>query len=365
MPMLDTGIQAIEGSVTKALTQFGSSFELEDFTPQVVERGPVTPQFLTTLLTGIDREDFMTSNTYKYDAMTRTSVLPSGKQFTGFGPRANKDKPKTYRWGIPSFGISGNVEVADYANKRQVGTENTVDSEMIHLERLDRKMAEAWDLFNEQQLLTLLTTDTNDVAGGPFDEYNFYTEIVGGSRAVADIDFSDDTVDQMEQLRAQKKLLKEEAIRAGEINSKIIVLCGSNFFKEVLTIEKNEGLARDLKGTYDFASQEVTSDTIGTQTFEVDNFVSELCGLHFFDHTMDIGGVSIGADDAYMIPVGAEQFIRKAYAPAMTREYANTEALSAYSWVNIDDRNGITRWEESNFLMSLVNPRLIRKMTVA
>lgn len=359
-----TGIQSIGEDVTKALTQFGTSFELEDMTEGLLERKPVKPQMLTSLLVGLEQTEFKDSNTFKYESMEHTSVLPTGKQFTGVGPRVNKDKPKTYRWGIPSFGISGNVAPADYANKRQAGTVNTVDSEAVHLARIEEKMATAWDLFSEQQLLTLLTTDTNDVAGGPFDEYNFYTEIVGGSRSAASIEFSDNTVDQFEQIRAQKKLLKEEMIKSGELGNDFICVCGGNFFAEILTLEKNDSLARPLAGT-DFASQEVTTRVFGGEDFGVDYFASKNCGVTFIEYPIDIGGVSIGADDAYLIPVRANDFIRKAHAPAMTRTYANTTALAAYSWANIDDRNGVTRWEESNYLMAMVNPRLLRKMVVA
>lgn len=360
-----TAIQGIEQDVTKALSQFGSSFELEDFTGDLIERRPVKPQLLSTILVGLEQTRYMDSNTFKYDAFDHTSVLPAGKQFTGIGDRVNKDKPKTYRWGIGSFGISGNVAVQDYANKRAPGTQSDVDTEAMHVMRMERKMADAWELFNEQQLVTLLTTDTNDSAGGPFDEYNFYTQIVGGSRPTASIAFSNSAIDQMEQIRAQKKLLKEEMIKSGEMADEFVCVCGGNFFGAALDIEKNESLGRPLKGAYDFASQEVTSGEIGSESFKVDNFKSELCGVTFIDYTADIGGVAIGADDAYLIPVRASNFILKAHAPAMTREYANTTALSAYAWVNVDDRNGITRWEESNFLMAMVNPRLMRKMVKA
>ena len=360
-----TQIQGIGEDVTKALSQFGSSFELEDFTSDVIERKPVKPQLLSTLLVGLEQTRYMNSNTFKYDAFDHTSVLPSGKQFTGVGPRANKDKPRTYRWEIPSFGISGNVAPADYANRRLPGTENEVDTEAQHTIRLGDKMNGSWDLFNEQQLLTLITTDSNYVAGGPFTSHDFYGEVVGGSRTAANITFSDANVDQFEQIRAQKKLLKEEMIKSGEMVDEFVCICGGNFFGATLDLEKNESLGRPLKGAYDFASQEVTSGPIGTESFKVDNFKSENCGVTFIEYTIDIGGISIGADDAYLIPVRASQFILKAHAPAMTRQYANTEALSMYSWVSVDDRAGITRWEESNFLMAMVNPRLMRKMTVA
>lgn len=359
-----THIQGIEGDVTKALSQYGTSFELEDFTGDVIERRPSKPKFLSTLLVGLQQQRFMDSNTFKYDAFDHTSVLPSGIQASGFGARVNKDKADTYRWEIPYFGISGNVAIEDYANKRLPGTQATPDNAMAHMARMEKKMTDAWELFSEQQLIKLITTDSNDVAGGPSTSFNFYTEVVGGSRSTADITFSVATDDVFEQMRTQKKLLKEEMIRAGEVGDEFVCVCGGNFFQKALDREKNESLARPLKGSFDFASEEVGTETI-SESFKVDNFLSENCGIRFVEYSIDIGGATIGADDAYLIPVRAENFILKAYAPALDSEYVNTTALPMYAWSNEHRREGITRWEQSNFLMAMTNPRLMRKMTTA
>ena len=90
----------------------------------------------------------------------------------------------------------------------------------------------------------------------------------------------------------------------------------------------------------------------------VENFKSTNCGITFVEYPVSIDSVGIGADNAYLIPVRADNFILKGFAPAMTREYANTTALNHYAWVNVDDREGITRWEESNYLLAMANPRL-------
>lgn len=360
-------IKAVSGqeqTITKALQQVqGSDFFLENSTA-LIERREVKPQLLTALLGGVDTKDYFNTNTFKYDNINHGNALPKGKSFTEHGGRVAKDKPFTARWEIGSFGISGDVAPADYIGRRKAGSTDFL-SEADVLATLTAKMGGAWDLFEEQQYLNLITTDTNDVAGGPFQAYNFYTDIVGGSRSVANIEFSNAAVEPMKQIRAQKQLLSQELIKSGETQVRTIVLCGDNFFNAALEEEANSDLARPLKSTFDFASQEVTSSNVDGSGYMVDNFDSALCGVTFVNYSANIGGVTIGDDDAYMIPVSATNFIRTGYAPAQTREFANTIAMEKYSWSGASDRQGVVSAEESNFLKAMVNPRLLRKMVAA
>lgn len=338
----------------------GSGFELETMAP-LIERRQVKPQLLTSLLTGVSQTDTFTSDTFVYDEIEYNNALPSGKAYSGYGPDVEKEKAKSFRWAIPSFGISGNVQAKDWANRRQIGTTATPDNEARHLSILNQKMGDAWDLFREQQLISLITTDSNDVAGGPFESYNFYTGIVTGTRATKDIDFDSTTVDPIQELRNEKKFLQQEMIRAGELTSNFVMICGDTFFAERLELEEQEDLARPLLSDFDFQSEEVTSGIIGSQSFQVDNFVGARDGIRYVQYSATIGSSSIGDNDAYLIPVQANNFIRVGYAPSQDRENANTDALEMYGWTNTD-RLGINAWQESNYLAAMVNPRMLRKL---
>lgn len=359
-----SGVQSkeFEQEVTKAVMPVqGSDFALEDST-DLVERREVKPRLITALMDPVANTETFTTNTFVYDEINYGNALPSGKAFSGFGPRVQKDKPFKARWEIGSFGISGNVAPQDYINRRKAGSRDFL-TEADVLNQVTDKMGDAWDLFKEQQYVHLITTDTNLVAGGPFEAYDFYAQIVGGSRSAASIDFSSGTTDVIKQIRAQKKLLEQEALRAGEPDVSVVCLCGGNFFDARLEEERKEDLARPLRSTVDLASMQVGSVSDGS--FRFDNFTGSQDGVEYIQYTGDIGGVAIGADDAYMIPVRANNFIKIGYAPAQTREYANTEALEMYSWNNVSDRQGVTVWEESNYLTAMTNPRLMRKMVAA
>lgn len=344
--------------VTKALTQFGSSFALEDFTPDVISRKPLVPQLLSTLLIGDAQKLYGNTDTFVYDSIEETAALPSNKQYTGYGDRVAKDLPETFRWAIPSFGVTGNIAVQDYANRRAIGTLNDADTEAQHVIRLEDKIRRAWDLFSEQQALYLLTTDKN-LVGDYGTEYDFYGEVLGGSRGAATKVFEDGgAIDEpFDVLRAAKRTLQIEMAKSGEILSEFVCIAGSEFFQRALDAERATSLVATLAGSYQFLPEIVTETDAG-EDFKVDNFYSTNCGIKFIEYPVSIGGTGIGSNDAYLVPVRSQTFVKQAFAPAMTREYANTEALSQYAWVNIDDREGITRWEESNYLLAMTNPRL-------
>ena len=338
----------------------GSPYELESTLP-LIERREVTPQLLSTILRGVNQKDHFVNDTFVYDSKDYGVALPAGKRYDGYGARVTKEKGVTFRFGIPSFGISGDVQAKDWANKRKLGSTSEFKTEAEVLGEVNAKIGKSWDLLAEQQLMGLITTDTSNVAGGPFESFNFYTEIIGGTRTVDNITFTNAAIDQAEQVRTIKKELAQEMLRSGDMGAEFVCVCGSNFFDAMYALELDSDNPRELRNEVDFASQEMTSDSIGTQTFKVDNFVASRSGVRFIEYTASIGGVSIGASDAYMVPVSSATFIRTGFAPAQDRENANTVAKEAYGWTS-SNRTGLVVYEESNYLTAMTNPRLMRKL---
>lgn len=338
----------------------GSPYELESTLP-LIERREVKPQLLTAILAGHNSVDHFVNDTFIYDTKEHGVTLPAGKRYEEYGGRVTKDKGVIFRWGIPSFGISGNVMAKDWANKRKLGTTNEFLSEADVLTDVNAKIGSSWDLFKEQQLMRLINTDTAGVAGGPFEAFDFYDAVIGGARPTTNITFTNATIDQAEQLRVAKKELVQEMMRSGEAVQEFVAVCGSTFFDAVHSLERNEDSARPLKSTYDFNSQEMTTDSIGTQSFQVDNFIGSRSGIRFIEYTADIGGVKIADNEARLIPVSSANFIRTGYAPAQDRDNANTVARENYGWTK-SSRTGIVVYEESNFLTAMTNPRLMVKL---
>lgn len=354
-----------EYDINKAMIQTSANgFELEDITP-LVQRTEVQPMLLTALLNAEVNSDFMQSDTYKYDETNNSTALPDGKPYSGYGPDLTKDHPKTFRFAIPSFGHRFNVRPEDYAGRRKPGTANDFLTEADVLAAMALKSDMSWAAFDELSIAQLITDDTNIVRGGPFEQFNFYTEIHGSSRPAAiDMDLGTSATEHIELFRKQRKLQAQELARVNDSSSKQIVICGDTFFNERYEIEVQESLARDLKSVFDFASEAIPTTSDGK--FSYDNFTSH-DGLTYINYGAEIiAGTKLIEDiAAYMIPIGANTLLRRVYAPARTRQYVNTQALGMYGWSSVDDRQGVTAWTESNVLYANLNPKSITHLTTS
>lgn len=347
-----------------------NGFQLNDVTT-AVRRQPVAPQLMTALFGGESDTVKLTTNKFTFDELSTEIVLPNGKRFDEFGKDIPKDKARGLSYEVGSFGIRSNVAPADYAGKRIPATEDLMNEAYL-VSEMSAKSAKSWTMFDELALVQLITTDTNITRGGPMPEYNFYTDIMGTARpAKKSMTLSNASTDHFQNFADELDELETDAEKTFNSITMPIVLCGKTFFAQRLQIEKQQGGGgsllnnRELRGM-DLASMGVPESNFGSGSgiFNYQYFDSH-DGLRYIRYTATIAGTKVIADeDAYMVPVGAENFIKMVYAPAMTRQYVGTEAQTMYGWSKEDDRAGVTMWTEKNVLPVLVNPQLIRRLTV-
>ncbi len=342
----------------------GNDFEMEDVSP-LVERTQVKPGLLTALLGGDTNDIFLQTNTIKYDELTDTIQLPGGKAFDDYGPDLQKDKPRQLIYEVGSFGLRSNVAPKDFANKRIPGTQELMDEAYL-LGKMNIKAETAWGLFDELAFAQLLTLDTNITRGGPQPVFNYHTDILGVSRPAKISMNLAGAVDHFQLFAEQLDLLETDLEKTNNTMNIPVVICGKDFFNQRLTIEKQEGLARDMRGILDLQTMEVPTSNFGSGNgrFQYQWFDS-FDGLRYIRYSASILGTKMIADaDAYMIPVGAETFLKRAYAPAQTRTHVNTTAQKRYAWSKESERNGVTMNQESNCLFMNASPQLIRALTV-
>lgn len=352
--------------VQKAVSEAqGSGFELEDITAGV-QRTQVKPTLLSTLLqsNSLVNTTHLTTNTFKYDEEELGAALPNGKAYSEYGERMGKDKPLRRYFEVPSFGISFNVKPEDYANRRKPNTTDEFLTEDDVVAKMNIKGDGAWDLFDELGLAQLITTDTNIVRGGAYEVYNYFEEIAGGTRATDFMDLSNAGIDHEQAFRNLRRQVGQSLARFNDSATTVVCICGDNFFDERYQIQKNEGLNRPIRYGVDLASEPINELDAGLAGGQYAWFDSQ-DGIRYINYGSEIiaGQKLIGDDDAYMIPVGAQSFIRVAYAPARTRTYVNTEALELYTWTGTSDRQGVSTWQESNKLFASANPQAIRKLS--
>lgn len=353
--------------VNKALSgSLGNAFEMEDITEGLTNQ-EVTPTLLTTLFLGDVTETRLSTNIVKMDETFQTLQLPNGKSFQDYGSDLQKDKPRQLIYEVGSKGVRLNVAPRDYMNKRIPHSNERQDEAYVVSLNLE-KMAKAWSLERELSLAQIITLDTNRTAGGPAPVYNFYDDIVGSSRpAKIDIDLGG-TLDVWQLMTDQQDKLIEDVEKTGNSFNGTIVLAGRNWFNARLDIEKQADLARafvNVSGILDLQTSAVKTMTDSNAKFRYQNFESAIDGILYVRYDASIlgGGAMIGANDAYMLPLGAENMFREIFAPAETRSYVNTEALTMYTFSNENERSGVNIAQESNSLIANVAPTLIRALT--
>jgi len=348
--------------VQKAMTTMqGNPWSYVDVTAST-QKGPVKPKLLTALLGGYT-ETLLTKMFY-YDQITNTAQLPSGKRYDEYGKDMPKDTAKVKYFEVPSFGARANVAPMDWYNKRIPGSTEMMNEDYLTAQMAD-KLDTAWMLHDELCFRDLLVSDVNRIDGGPFTQYNFYTDIMGGARpAKVAMELDDTNADHIALLREQKKELQTTLAGYGDGATAIIVICGDTFFEQRLDIERNESLGRPLKSSIDLASMEVDTSDWGSSTFRYDWFKGDQDGLIYINYGAEIvSGTKLIADtDAYMLPVGVTNFMGMAYAPAVVKPHLGQEAMQRYSWRTDDNRQGVTLIQESNKLAFNKKPDLIRAL---
>ena len=345
-------------SVSKAFDSIeGSGFELTEITA-AIHRQPVRPGLLTALIGGSDES--MTTDTYVFDKIEKSIVLPGGKSYTESGPDVGKDRAEKHRVAIGSYGLRSNVLPGDVSGRRKPGTQDFLTTADVVAD-MDEKIQIAWDLSEEMQWASLLTTDTNLTLGGPVPAVDWWVEIEGGTRPTAsNMNLGDPTVSHEVLFRKERLLGDQQLMRSGENASGWVVICTEDFFDNRYEIEKNLGLARPLRYGVDLASNLLPQIDMGG--FKYATFDSR-DGLTYINYGSEIiaGSPLLPvAGTAFMVPVGTQNLFSAAVAPAQTMSYVNTPGLGMYSWSNQHERRGVTVFTERNVLHTLKNPAAIR-----
>lgn len=355
-----------EVEILKGITVSDSNaWRMEDVTTPVVT-DTVNPGLLSFLLK--PEEKFGNTNVFQYDTKNLTVQLPVGK---GYHEKAQgdlkKDLPAKLTYVAPSFMARYNILPQDIVGRRKFGSEELMTIDDLTVE-MEVKMDKAWALHKEIALAQLITADTNIISGGPHTQYNFYTDIVGSARPAAqDMDLGNVGVTPTEfvnAFRRQRKLVQQEAAKAGVTAARIVCICGDDFFSKRYDIEVDAGLSRELRKTIDLASQ--APSTVTVNGFDHDMFESH-DGITYINYGSEIlaGTKLIADEDAYLFPMNVSDMIKVFYAPAQTMSWVNKTALKKYTWRKQDEFDGLTVAQESNSLYANVRPQLIKPLTTA
>lgn len=364
MSLKITEEQSLAGLDKALSTSLDNTFEMENLEFGLVERTEPKPGLLTALFGNANDDVFLETNTIKYDDMQDSVQLPGGKRFEEYGPDLKKDKARQMIYEVGSYGLRYNVAPKDYANKRQPGTQDLMDEAYLIAQMLT-KAQKSWDLFNELSYASLLTSDQNNLFGGPMPQYDYYNDVYGTARpAATDMDL-DGSVDHFALFGDVYDRQSEELDKAMSSANMRVILCGKNFYASRFQIEVQEGLAREVRGPLDLATMEVPRSNFGSGSGQFGyQWFDSHDGFRYIRYSASINGANmIGDNDAYAVPVGSDKMFKRVYAPAQDRENVNSMAQRSYAWTRTTSRTGVHVAQESNVLYANINPALIIPLT--
>lgn len=327
--------------------------------------GILVPQIGTTILN--PSINTHRGRSFIYDELTETGALPNGKLYNQKGDIMQKGSYKQHVWAIPSYGLTYAIHCADYAEKRKPGTtDQFMDFEFLNV-REEMRAQQAFDLLNELNLMSVVTTDTpNFLDGGAITPPNYYTEIVGTSRpAATSVAFSgaidtlpeyvsliEDNIDELAEIAAEKRRSVNQWV----------MLCGKNYFNAVRNLEAQVDLAREKIGT-DLAQEGVP--VMSDANYGNVRWIRGTDGVLYIKYDASIIGTRlIGANDAYLIPQGVQNMFSIELAPALTLDTVNKEAQAMYMWSEESRREAAFEFESNRLYVNRL-PQLIRKFTAA
>jgi len=357
--------QALVGMDKALSSSLQNDFEMENIGFGLIEKTKPKPMLLTAVFGNSTDNAYLETNTVKYDELTDTLQLPSGKRFEEYGNDLKKDKALQRIFEVGSFGLRYNVAPKDYANKRKPASTELMDEEYV-IAQMMKKSRQSWDLFNEISFATLLTSDQNNIFSGPMPQYNYFTDIVGTARgAKVDMDLGSTAIDHFSAFGDVYDTLQEQLDVSMSSMSSALILCGKDFYNSRFLIEKQEGLAREVRGPLDLASMSVPRDNFGATdgNFAYQYFDSH-DGFRYIRYSAAILGTKMIADaDAYVVPLGSDVLFKRVFAPAQDRDNVNTTALESYAWTRTSNRTGVHVAQESNVLFMNISPKLIIPLT--
>ncbi len=349
-------------SVEKALDLVGGSFETLTVDPSPLIRRPVQTKFLNEFFNVVPV--YSEDDVYQKWKVTSPDLqLPIPKAFHEIVGNLDKKTGTKQNFNIGSFGQGWTVRPSDIKSRinpmtrqRYTIADWTADMSI--------QAANSWEALKSVQIYNLLTADVNYTNGNTsHTQYNYWTEFETGSRpAATSLQLATPGFDVEAAARAQVNLLSEDADKQGvPLTGNFTWLCGTSFFSQRREIEEAAGISRPLMYGPDLATNLQPHMQMGG--FRHAYFDSRDGTRYIEVNDTYATGLKIGINDAYLVNESVPYF-SFVFTKAQTMTGLESPVQAEYAWTKTDDRNGIVRIEESNYLAVSNYPKLIRKATV-
>lgn len=287
---------------------FDNPFDLTSLTA-AINAAPFKPYRLGQL--GIFEEDGIAQDTAKIERLNGSLNLVSTAPRGGPGEVVLADKRRELTFAVPHIPAVAGLDADEMQGVRQFGAEATSDNVTAARDRLLAKMRAGLEMTIEAHRIGALKGQVLDKDGSVlldlFDAFGVQQQTVGfGLTTAATV--------------VKKKV--SEAIRALESElgdtqyMGLRVLCGSAFFDELSVHQNVEKFYLNTPAAIGLTGDPLQAIQFAGVTWE---------------RYRGVSGCTIGADDAYLIPMGIPGLFLTRYAPANYTETVNTLGLPMYA----------------------------------
>lgn len=289
-------------------TGFENPFELTTLTA-AINNAPFKPYRLGQL--GIFEEQGLAQTTAKIEQLNGSLSLVSTAPRGASGEVVLADKRRELTLAIPHIPAVAGLDADEMTGVRLFGAENTADNVVAARDRLLAKMRAGLELTIEAHRIGAIKGQVLDKDGSVlldlFDAFGVQQQTVG---------FALTTTGTVVKKKVMEAIRALEAQLGGTPYMGLRVLCGDAFFDELATHQNVEKHYLSLP-----SPQSMTGDPLQAIQF---------AGVTW-ERYRGVSGCTIGADDAYLMPMGVPGLFLTRYAPANYTETVNTLALPFYA----------------------------------
>ena len=326
-------------------------------------RGISNPGVVTNMIN--PSLSFLSDDKFEFDQISRNVGSFGGGAYDGAGPVGQKNTNKVQIFKVPAYLYQTGISAAELKSRRKPGTSSMSVNFTDVANEEAAKVPLMIDLLNEYQLMKVITTDTQDSLGGVLTMSNYHTELVGSARAAATaVTAASDLSTYRAITETAVDELQEEATKEGLNPQRWVKLCGATYFDEVRKKEELVSLGRDIRGL-DLAQ-------LGTPTFRDREYANIRTfegsdGITYIKYNVAMyGNKLVGANEAYLLPLGVEEMFSMQFAPKVTLANMDEAAIALYSAAKVaQDESSVEYAFQTNRLYFNAYPQLIRKFVIS
>lgn len=289
-------------------TGYEKAFELTNLTA-AINAAPFKPFRLGQL--GIFEEQGIAQTTAKVEQLNGSLSLVSTAPRGAVGEVVLNDKRKELTFAVPHIPAVAGIDADELQGVRMFGSENMADNVTAARDRLLAKMRAGLEMTIEAHRIGALKGQVLDKDGTVlldlFSAFGVTQQTVG---------FALSTAGTIVKKKVSEAIRAVESALGGTPYMGLRVMCGDNFFDDLQNHPNVEKFYLNQP-----AAVGLTGDPLQAIQF---------AGITW-ERYRGVSGCTIGADEAYMVPMGVSGLFITRYAPANYTETVNTLGLPMYA----------------------------------